>query len=66
MAAAGLPAGTAGAGAAYEGLLDGLVADDAVEGFERPLLQTDVLMEDGEGRRRVAAETLDFAAGLAG
>jgi LPPG:FO 2-phospho-L-lactate transferase len=64
MEGAGLPPGTAGAAAAYAGLIDGLVADEQVPGLERPLLQTDVLMEGDEGRRRVARETLEFAAGL--
>src|ERR687887_283588 len=45
MSGAGLPPGTAGAAAAYEGLLDGLVADEPVPGLDRPLLETDVLME---------------------
>jgi hypothetical protein len=30
-----------------------------------PVLQTDTLMSDGASRRRVAAETLQFAEGLA-
>src|SRR3954452_9868911 len=64
MAGAGLPAGTAGAAAAYAGLVDGLVADERVPGFERPLLETDVLMDTDAARRRVAKVTLDFAAGL--
>jgi LPPG:FO 2-phospho-L-lactate transferase len=65
MEGAALPPGTAGAAAAYSGLLDGLVADEAVAGFDRPLLETDVLMDGDEGRRRVAGATLEFAAGLA-
>ena len=47
----------------YAGLIDGLVADEAVAGL--PVLQTDTLMADAESRRRVAAETLRFAEGLA-
>jgi LPPG:FO 2-phospho-L-lactate transferase len=48
---------------AYADLLDGLVAD---EGSERlPVLRTDVLMDGPEARRRLAAETLSFARGLA-
>jgi LPPG:FO 2-phospho-L-lactate transferase len=47
----------------YAGLLDGLVADERVEGL--PVLQTDILMADAEGRSRLAAETLSFAEGLA-
>jgi LPPG:FO 2-phospho-L-lactate transferase len=66
MPAAGLAPGTAGAAAAYEGLLDGLVADERVPGFDRPLLEADVLMDGDAGRRRVAEATLGFAAGLRG
>jgi LPPG:FO 2-phospho-L-lactate transferase len=47
----------------YAGLIDGLVADEPVDGL--PVLQTDTLMADADGRRRVAAETLQFAEGLA-
>jgi hypothetical protein len=47
----------------YAGLIDGLVADHAVDGL--PVLQTDTLMRDGGHRRRVADETLRFAEGLA-
>jgi LPPG:FO 2-phospho-L-lactate transferase len=60
---AGRPATTAGIAATYEGLLDGLVADEAVDGL--PVLRTNTLMADAAGRRRVAAETLTFAEGLA-
>ena len=47
----------------YEGLLDGLVADERVPGL--PVLETDVLMEGADGRARLAAETLRFATALA-
>jgi len=47
----------------YAGLLDGLVADEAVSGL--PVLRTDTLMADAASRRRVAAETLTFAQSLA-
>ena len=47
----------------YAGLVDGLVADEAVDGL--PVLRTDTLLADAQGRRRVAAETLAFAEGLA-
>jgi len=50
--------------ACYEGLIDGLVADGAVDGL--PVLQTVTLMDDAESRRRLATETLRFAEGLAG
>ena len=47
----------------YDGLLDGLVADEAVDGL--PVLRIDTLLGDPESRRRVAGETLSFAEGLA-
>ena len=46
----------------YAGLLDGLVADERADGV--PTLETDVEMADADARRRVAAETLAFAAAL--
>ena len=63
MAATGQAATTEGIAACYAGLIDGLVADEGAEGV--PVLQTDTLMSDPESRRRVAAETLRFAEGLA-
>lgn len=60
---AGHEASGAGIAACYAGLIDGLVADEPVEGI--PVLQTDLLMDDAAGRRRLAAETLRFAEGLA-
>ena len=62
MEHAGLPLGAAGALAAYEGLLDGLVCDEQLEAPPVPLLVTGTLMDDASSRRRVAAETLEFAA----
>jgi len=49
--------------ACYAGLIDGLVADEAVDGL--PVLETDTLMHNADSRRRVAAETLRFAQALA-
>jgi len=46
----------------YEGVIDGLVADERTS--ELPVLETDVLMEGAGGRRRLAEETLQFAAAL--
>jgi LPPG:FO 2-phospho-L-lactate transferase len=46
----------------YEGLIDGLVTDERTDAI--PILETDVLMADAAGRRRVAHETLQFALGL--
>jgi LPPG:FO 2-phospho-L-lactate transferase len=47
---------------AYEGVLDGLIADEPADG--PPTLVTDTLMTDAEARRRLAAQTLDHAASL--
>jgi LPPG:FO 2-phospho-L-lactate transferase len=63
MRSAGHEPTTAAIADLYEGLLDGLVADESVPGL--PVLRTDTLLGDAEGRRRVAAETLSFAEGLA-
>jgi LPPG:FO 2-phospho-L-lactate transferase len=60
---AGRPPTTAAVADGYAGLIDGLVADEAVEGL--PVLRTDTLMDDAAARRRLAAETLAFAEGLA-
>ncbi len=61
---AGLEVGAAGAARAYEGLLDGIVADEPVGGLRA--LRIDTLMDSADARRRVAAATLEFAASLAG
>ena len=60
---AGHPASSDGVASCYAGLIDGLVADEPVEGL--PVLQTDTLMRDAADRRRLAGETLRFAEGLA-
>jgi LPPG:FO 2-phospho-L-lactate transferase len=65
MAHAGLPLGAAGVAAAYAGLVDGLVSDEPAPGDALPTLVTDTLMSTPTQRRRVAAETLEFARGLA-
>jgi LPPG:FO 2-phospho-L-lactate transferase len=59
----GHPATTAAIADCYGGLVDGLVSDEAVDGL--PVLRTDTLLADAEARRRVAAEVLTFAEGLA-
>jgi LPPG:FO 2-phospho-L-lactate transferase len=46
----------------YEGLIDGLVADERTDGV--PTLETDVRMAGADGRRRVAGEALAFADAL--
>jgi LPPG:FO 2-phospho-L-lactate transferase len=58
----GQPLSADGVAAAYEGLLDGMVADEPVAAL--PHLLTDTLMADAQARRRVAAETLRFADSL--
>jgi len=62
MKHAGHPLRADGVVAAYDGLLDGLVADERASGV--PTLETDVRMDTAEDRRRVARETLAFAAAL--
>ena len=59
---AGIEPSAAGLLDAYEGLLDGIVADEPVAGI--PTLQTDTLMDTAEARARLAAETVDFARSL--
>jgi LPPG:FO 2-phospho-L-lactate transferase len=46
----------------YEGVIDGVVADEPVDGL--PCLVTDTLMETAERRRDLALEVADFGAGL--
>jgi hypothetical protein len=50
--------------AAYAEVIDGIVADEAVEGI--PALVTDTLLDTPEDRARVAREVLDFAISLSG
>jgi LPPG:FO 2-phospho-L-lactate transferase len=63
MRAAGVEPTVAGVVDLYADLLDGLVADERVEGV--PVLETDVLMDGPEDRARVAEATLRFATALA-
>ena len=60
---AGNPLDAGGIAAGYAGLIDGLVADERTDAV--PVLQTDVLLDTPEARRRVADETLAFADALA-
>jgi LPPG:FO 2-phospho-L-lactate transferase len=46
----------------YAGMIDGIVCDEGLDGL--PVLQTDVLMEGAQGRRRLAQEALEFALSL--
>ena len=64
MAWAGHPLSSEGIAAQYDGLLDGLVADERADSL--PTLVTDVELGDPEARRRLAAEVLAFAAALGG
>jgi LPPG:FO 2-phospho-L-lactate transferase len=60
---AGIETSAVGVARTYEGLLDGVVADEAAGAM--PTLVTDTLMDSQEARARVARETLEFAASLA-
>jgi LPPG:FO 2-phospho-L-lactate transferase len=59
---AGIETSAAGIAGAYAAVVDGLVADEAVNGV--PCLVTETLMGDEEARRRVASEVLQFGVGL--
>jgi len=60
---AGIEPSAAGLLDAYAGLLDGVMADERVEGI--PALQANTLMDTPEDRRRVAAEVVEFAGAVA-
>jgi LPPG:FO 2-phospho-L-lactate transferase len=67
MSAIGRPSTAVGVASLYEGLVEGMVCDEAdpeppPEGLE--ILSCPTLMEGPEGRRRLAKRTLDFAANL--
>ena len=62
MAWAGHPLSSDGIAAHYDGLLDGLVADERADRL--PTVVTDVEMGDHAARRRVAREVLAFAGAL--
>jgi LPPG:FO 2-phospho-L-lactate transferase len=51
-----------GIATAYDGIIDGLVTDQRTDRV--PVLETDVLMADAAGRRRVAEAALGFAEAL--
>ena len=59
---AGRPLDSNGIATTYEGLIDGLVADERAEGVTT--LEADVLMDVPEARQRLAQETLEFALAL--
>jgi LPPG:FO 2-phospho-L-lactate transferase len=60
---AGVEVSSAGVAQLYRQVLTGIVADEIVDGV--PTLVTDTMMGDAEAKRRVAAETLEFARSLA-
>jgi LPPG:FO 2-phospho-L-lactate transferase len=62
MEHAGLDRSATGTAAAYEGVIDGLVADEEAPGL--PVLVTDTFMTDAAGRRRLAEETLSHGSSL--
>ena len=62
MAWAGRPLSSDGIAACYGGVIDGLVADTRTHLV--PVLETDVLMDTPDARRRVAEGTLGFALAL--
>jgi LPPG:FO 2-phospho-L-lactate transferase len=59
MAWAELPLTAAGVARAYDGLLDGIVADEPIDGIKA--LHVDTRMDDAAARRRVAQDVLRFA-----
>jgi LPPG:FO 2-phospho-L-lactate transferase len=61
---AGIDASAAGVLQAYAGVLDGMVADEPVEGIAA--LETATLMDTAKRRREVAEKTLEFAGSLPG
>jgi len=63
MAWTGRPASADGIAELYGDVLDGVVSDERFAGG-LPVLQTDTLMADAEGRRRVADAALTFAGAL--
>jgi hypothetical protein len=56
---AGYELSASGIASFYAGVIDGLVADERTDAV--PVLETDVLMDGPEGRRRLAAQALQFA-----
>ena len=59
---AGVETSAAGIAGAYGDLVDGVVADEPVDGM--PCLVDDTVMDSPESRRRLAAATLEFARSL--
>jgi LPPG:FO 2-phospho-L-lactate transferase len=63
MSWAGQPLSSDGIAATYDGIIDGLLADEPTKRVA--CRQADVLMSDAAARRRVAAQALEFAEVLA-
>jgi LPPG:FO 2-phospho-L-lactate transferase len=63
MEAVRQPLDSGGIAGCYDGLIDGLVADERTGGL--PVLETETLMDSAAARNRLAEETLDFARALA-
>jgi LPPG:FO 2-phospho-L-lactate transferase len=59
---AGIELSASGVASAYTEVIDGIVADEPVEGL--PALVTNTLMESADDRARLAREVLDFAISL--
>jgi LPPG:FO 2-phospho-L-lactate transferase len=59
---AGVALSAGGIARVYAGLIDGVVADEPVEGV--PCLMTGTLMDGEEARRRVASEVVEFGLGV--
>jgi LPPG:FO 2-phospho-L-lactate transferase len=66
LAWAGVSIDAAGVAEYYGDLLDGIVADEDLPAGGPTSLRVDTLLSDVEQRRRVAADVLTFAEGLAG
>ena len=61
---AGHEVSAAGIAEAYQGLIDGLIADEDPHATAIPVILTDTMMNDRASREHVARSTLDFALGL--
>jgi LPPG:FO 2-phospho-L-lactate transferase len=61
---AGIEPSAAGVAGAYAELIDGIVADEPVDGL--PALVTDTLLDSAEDRARLAREVIEFAISLSG
>jgi LPPG:FO 2-phospho-L-lactate transferase len=59
---AGIELSARGIAEAYREVIDGIVADEPVDGA--PALVMDTLMDSPEARRAIGARTLEFAASL--